>query len=169
MLWSLTDGKVRRARIADAAGLGAVHSAAWMATYRGIIPHDELEHMVSRRTPAWWRSAIRSRDTVLVLEIGGEIIGYATCGCARLPCDHDGEIYEIYLKPEYQGLGYGELLFEGCRGALDHKGFKGVIVWVLADNDRAVSFYWARGGRPVSKCSERFGGTRLLKIAYAFE
>ena len=46
----------------------------------------------------WWANAIRRAATVLVVEIGGKIAGYATIGRNRareLP--QQGEIYELYL------------------------------------------------------------------------
>jgi len=165
MLWSLTDVEVRRARLSDAADLIGVHQASWWGAYHGLIPHNQLEHMISRRTLAWWRSTIRSRDEVLLLAVGGTVAGYATCGPARRQTGPQGEIYELYMAPAYQGLGFGECLFEGCRACLDRKGLNGLIVWVLADNHTAIDFYWGRGGRPHSESVEHFGGRTLKKIA----
>ncbi|MGF1650073.1 MAG: GNAT family N-acetyltransferase [Hyphomicrobiaceae bacterium] len=170
MLWSRTSADVRPARVSDAEGLVLVHREAWLSAYRGLIPHDQLEQLVTRRTPSWWRSAIRSKDRVTVLESDGEIVGYATCGRARgRSATFEGEIYELYLRPDHQGLGYGEYLFEACRALLDERGYRGLLVWVLSDNDRALSFYWARGGRAVARTTERFGNVRLGKIALGWD
>ena len=51
-------------------------------------------------------------STFLVIEVAGVIAGYATLGLNRarsLP--QEGEVYEIYLRPEYQGIGLGRILF----------------------------------------------------------
>ena len=71
-------------------------------------------------------------------------------GSSRQRAPYQGEIYELYLDPIYQGLGLGEHLFEGCRHALDMRKLNGLIVWALLDNTAACDFYWRRGGRPIA-------------------
>lgn len=168
MLSIRTDAIVRPARMSDASALAAVHRDTWLQTYRGMIPHCELESMLKRRRAVWWRSAIAAGETILALELSGDLIGYATCGRARCRRLAGGEIYELYLLPTYQGLGLGEVLFEGCRGVLDESGYQGLIIWVLAENDPAQNFYWARGGRPIAKTHQRIGSTRLEKVAFVW-
>jgi hypothetical protein len=46
---------------------------------------------------------------------------------------------------------------------------RGLVVWALAENIAARTFYWHRGGRPAGHGFERFGGKRLKKIAFAWE
>jgi 4-hydroxy-tetrahydrodipicolinate reductase len=104
---------------------------------------------------------VRSGDSVLVLEFAGKLVGYATYGSARQRGPFQGEIYELYLDPVCQGLGFGEHLFEGCRHALDMRKLRGLIVWALLDNTAACDFYWRRGGRPVTNAFTRIGGARL--------
>jgi ribosomal protein S18 acetylase RimI-like enzyme len=103
-----------------------------------------------------------------VLEVAGKVAGYATCGVTRTRGKQQGEIYEIYLTPTHQGLGFGEHLFEACRYALDMRRLKGLVVWALADNDAAISFYWRRGGRPIAKRADKIGGAKLSKLAFAW-
>lgn len=165
MLGSSSEFKIRKAKPGDAKALGDVFSATWQQAYRGIIPELHLDNMIRRRSLEWWKSAIRSGDDILVLEVSGHTAGYATLGPARSKGAYAGEIYELYVAPTHQGLGFGEVLFEACRGMLDQRRMKGLIVWVLAENTMASDFYWRRGGRPVAKSFERIGGTKLEKIA----
>ena len=79
-----------------------------------------------------------------------------------------GEVYELYVKPEYQGIGLGTRLFLASRKELARFGFDSVVVWALADNDNACRFYHNAGGRKVARASERFGEVALTKIAYAW-
>jgi ribosomal protein S18 acetylase RimI-like enzyme len=169
MLGAGLDVEVRRARIGDAADLADLFRDSWRSTYRGIIPHTHLENMIRRRGPARWRSAIRSGEMVLLVEYQGKLIGYATCGTARSRGAQKGEIYEIYLLPDYQGLGFGEFLFEACRFRLDQRRLRGLVVWALAENCQAINFYWNLGGRPLVSSYERIGGVRLEKIAFAWD
>lgn len=160
---------VRRAEPRDAEAITAVHDAAWRYAYEGMIPATELARIVTRRGPRWWDRAIRRGTAILVLEVGGAICGYATVGPNRarnLP--QKGEVYEIYLKPEYQGIGLGTRLFLAARRELARFGFDSIVVWALADNDGACRFYGNAGGRKIARANERFGEVALSKIAYAF-
>lgn len=112
---------------------------------------------------------MRSGEKILVLEVAGALVGYATLGTARTRSRYQGEIYELYLIPTYQGLGFGEYLFEACRSALDAQRLKGLIVWALIDNPVATAFYWRRGGRPFTSAFDRIGGKKLEKAAFVWE
>ncbi len=134
MLGSGSKVRVRSGKPADATALARIFKDAWLLAYRGIIPHLHLESMVRQRSTEWWRDALKSGDSALVLEMAGTVAGYATIGSSRQRGPFQGEIYELYLDPIYQGLGLGEHLFEGCRHALDMRKLSGLIVWALLDN-----------------------------------
>ena len=161
---------VRSAEVRDAEAIAAVHDTAWHFAYDGIIPAKELARIIARRGPRWWHRAIRRGTAILVLEAGGEICGYATFGPNRARnLDHKGEVYEIYVKPEYQGIGLGTRLFLAARRELFRFGFDTVVVWGLSDNENACRFYRNAGGRKVAHASERFGDVSLTKIAFAWD
>lgn len=162
--------ELRRGVDADADAIASVHDAAWTEAYAGILPYSALNRMIRRRGPQWWANAIRRSTVILVLEIDGMIAGYATLGRNRVrTLPYQGEIYELYLRPEYQGLGLGTRLFLAARSELRRRKLAGTVVWVLCDNERAISFYRNAGGRPVAEGSEFFDGTRLGKIAFAWD
>jgi ribosomal protein S18 acetylase RimI-like enzyme len=169
MLGASSQCEVRRGNLSDAPALSEIFRLTWSEAYLGVIPHLHLDSMIRRRGTEWWRSTIKSGSGVLVLQVGGVIAGYATLGAARTRGKYEGEIYELYVTPTHQGLGFGELLFEGCRHQLDTRQLSGLIVWALADNARATEFYWHRGGRPAGSGFERFGDKRLKKIAFAWD
>ncbi|WP_173934155.1 GNAT family N-acetyltransferase [Chelativorans sp. Marseille-P2723] len=161
---------IRRATRRDAEAIAAVHDRAWRLTYAGIIPHRVLTRMIGRRGPQWWANAIGRSATVLVLEIGGEIAGYATLGRNRArELRQAGEIYELYLSPEYQGIGLGRRLFESAREMLSAHGFEGVVVWALEENNAAISFYEGIGGRDAAEGVEVFDNKALRKIAFVWD
>lgn len=161
--------EIRRAKPADAGAVAETHDEAWRNAYRGIIPGAELEKLISRRGPAWWESAIRKGSRIALLGFGDRIAGYANYGRNRArSLFYDGEIYEIYLRPEFQGLGFGRRLFTAARRDLAQSGLKSLVVWALSDNDPAVEFYRALGGRAVARSSEKFGAKTLDKVAFAW-
>ena len=162
--------EIRRAVPADAQGIADTHDAAWTNAYSGIVPHQALGKMIRRRGAEWWRRAILKATAIFVVEADGEIVGYATLGRNRVSTlPFDGEIYEIYLKPEYQGVGFGARLFLAARRELARRGLKGTTVWVLAENSPAMAFYENAGGRAVAKGNEHFDGKTMDKIAYAWD
>jgi ribosomal protein S18 acetylase RimI-like enzyme len=162
--------EIRRAKMADAAAVAETHDQAWRTAYQGIIPGDELNKLINRRGADWWESAIRKGSRISVLQFGNHIAGYANYGRNRArSLFYDGEIYELYLRPEYQGLGFGRRLFTAARKDLIQSGLKSLVVWALSENDMALDFYRALGGRAVARSSERFGAKALDKVAYAWQ
>lgn len=162
--------EIRRADPRDAEAIADVHDRAWRGAYAGIIPHRALTAMIGRRGPGWWANAIRRSATVLVLEIGGEIAGYATLGRNRArELKQAGEIYELYLSPEYQGVGFGRRLLQAARETLAAHGLKGLVIWALEENTGAISFYEGAGGRNTAEGVEVFDSKALRKIAFVWD
>lgn len=160
---------VRSAGPADGVPLVQLHEEAWRLAYRGIIPALTLERMIVRRTAASFARAPAAGGAVLVVTFGDTIAGYASIGRARSVVAHcTGEIYELYLKPEYQGVGLGRRLFSAARRKLAAGGHQGHVVWALAANEQACAFYAAHGGRPSCHQSEALGGASLEKIAFCW-
>jgi ribosomal protein S18 acetylase RimI-like enzyme len=161
--------EIRRAKASDAAAVADTHDEAWRGAYQGVIPGIELERLVTRRGPDWWDSAIRKGSRISILAFGDKVAGYANYGRNRArSLFYEGEIYELYLRPEYQGLGFGRRLFTSARRDLAQSGLKSLVVWALSDNDPAVDFYRALGGKAVARSSERFGEKSLDKVAFAW-
>jgi ribosomal protein S18 acetylase RimI-like enzyme len=161
--------EIRRANASDAAAIADAHDEAWRTAYQGIIPGAELRRLINRRGPAWWDSAIRKGSRIALLQFGDKIAGYANYGRNRSrSLYYDGEIYELYLRPEYQGLGFGRRLFTAARRDLAQSALKSLIVWALSESENAVKFYRALGGKPVARSSEKFGARVLDKVAFGW-
>lgn len=162
--------EVRRADPQDARDIAGVHRKVWISSYAGLIPHKPLVHMIERRREDWWRRATRGPSTLLVLEVAGKIAGYATIGANRIKAlKQEGEIYELYLLPEYQGIGLGSYFFRECRAILRALNMTGLVVWCLEDNDHAVTFYRAMGGMDVAEGMEDFDGRSLKKLGFVWK
>jgi len=161
--------EVRPAEPEDVPAITDVHHRAWLHAYTGIIPYKSLRSMVERRGVKWWGRAIHGSTSILVLDVGGTLAGYATLGLNRaraLP--QEGEIYEIYLLPEYQGIGLGKRLFSEARRLLCSLGCQGLVIWSLEENEGAISFYRSAGGIDIAEGSERFADKALRKIAFVW-
>lgn len=161
---------IRRARGEDAAALSEVFDTAWREAYQGIIPGVALERMVARRGPRWWLSTIGRSRPLAVLDVGETIVGYVSYGrCRDRSLPAEGEIDEIYLAPEYQGLGFGRRLFKAARNDLGDRGIKRMAVWALIDNERGCAFYRGLGGSMIAETTERVAGANLSKVAFLFQ
>src|SRR6186997_680532 len=162
--------EVRRAKPSDATGIATTHDEAWRGAYQGVIPGPELDKLINRRGAQWWDSAIRKGSRIAVLAFGDSLAGYANYGRNRArSLYYDAEIYELYLRPEFQGLGFGRRLFSSARKDMAQSGLKSMVVWALSDNQPAIEFYRALGGRAVARSSERFGSKVLDKVAFAWQ
>ncbi|MBN9252831.1 MAG: GNAT family N-acetyltransferase, partial [Mesorhizobium sp.] len=98
------------------------------------------------------------------------IAGYATIGRNRArELRQQGEIYELYLRPEYQGIGLGSRLFAAARQRLKDHGLKGMVVWALEENENALAFYAGAGGRDIAEGVEVFEQKAVKKVAFVWE
>lgn len=157
----------RWSRHSDAQTLARIYREAWRYAYAGLIPGLTLERMVARRGATWWGRRHGPRAHVLVVELDGEIRGYAMlgpCRSRRFRCA--GEIYELYIDPVCHGAGLGRALFEAARHWLDQQTHDDLIVWSLAVNEIGCRFYRALGGRPAAHGRVRLGETTFERIAY---
>lgn len=162
--------EIRHGDPRDSRAIAEVHRVSWMQAYSGLIPHKPLVQMVDRRGESWWRKATRGPATLLVADVAGTVAGYATLGLNRaraLP--QEGEIYEIYLRPEYQGMGLGRSLFGEARGLLKSLGCRGAVAWCLEDSHIADRFFRMAGGRDIAEGMEDFDGKDLKKIGFVWD
>lgn len=161
---------IRRARGTDAADLSDVFDAAWREAYQGVIPGVALARFVSRRSPAAWQGMIAGGRKLALVEFGDRVVGYAAYGRARdRTLRADGEVDELYVAPDCQGIGLGTRLFRAVRNDLADRGLTRIGVWALAANERALAYYDRRGGVRTAQAVERLSGVCLPKIGFVFD
>jgi GNAT superfamily N-acetyltransferase len=144
--------KLRPAVREDAMAVAHVHVRAWQVAYRGLMPADYLaglrpEERAQRYDFATLAPALdATRPRTLVAIEADTILGFATVSAAR---DEDvtgrGELCALYVEPDCWGRGIGMALAAAARGDLQHLGFDGALLWVVAGNSRAEQFYRADG------------------------
>ena len=129
----------------------------------GFSSKDRAENV--RRTAEVSALLADAGVVVLVADVAGTVAGYATLGLNRaraLP--QDGEVYELYMRPEYQGIGLGYALFGEARRLLKFLECRGVVVWCLEDSENAVRFFRSNGGTDVVEGIEDFERCRLVDV-----
>jgi GNAT superfamily N-acetyltransferase len=159
---------MRWSTAADADGLADLHRAAWRYAYAGIIPGLTLERMIARRGRSWWAPIHERGFHALVAESRDGLSGYATLGRAREGPARTGEIYELYVRPEYHGCGVGRGLFARGRRELARRELDRLVIWALAENTVACRFYAAMGGTEHAAVVDRFCGVPLAKIGFSW-
>ncbi len=169
--------ELRPARPGDAAAIARVHVETWRATYAGIVSDAYLVTMTESKQALQWNHTIRGAvapEAVLVAESkdlpGGRIVGFGSCGRARgrpRGGSGSGEVFTLYVAPDWQGRGAGRLLLEGLLSLLNEGGLGEAVVWVL-DANPARFFYEALGSRRIAERKQRFAGVELDEAAYAW-
>lgn len=138
--------------MADGAAIAAIHVASWKATYPGMVGTQGLRALTpDDRLPMWTRilGEPESPVHVWVAEIDGAVAGFCSIGPARAVAGA-GELFTIYLDPGCAGRGLGHALITRAEQGMIKRGFTRAILWVLAENTSARTFYerhgWAADG-----------------------
>lgn len=160
---------MRAASAADAQGIARVHVGSWRTTYKGIVPDEHLANLSEEKRAAFWGKYVAdlpARSHVFVaLDAAGQIVGFTNGGVNReVNSEFDGEVMAIYLMKDHQGSGVGRRLLQESIDRLTADGFKGMMIWVLADNT-ACGFYERMGGKVVAEKRETIGGKPLKELA----
>ena len=172
---------VRRAALADVAGIARVHVQSWHATYAGILPTAEIErHTLARRAGTWARLLDRTTAVVFVAARSDGVLGFSNTGPFRVTegqaqdegpgqrlGEGEGELNALYLLPTAQRQGIGRQLFDAGANALRVAGFTAMRCWVLHGNP-AIAFYERLGGERVASKTFSVEGATVAEHCYRF-
>lgn len=165
--------QLRRATAADAPTLAAIHVAAWHAAYQGLVPDTHLQNFtVEKRTAAFAAAIAAGAEETYLAEAHGDAVGILTIGASRdadLDARACGEIWGIYLLPTAWRRGIGKTLVHAAERILCSRGYYQIVLWVLAGNVAARSFYTAMGFAPDGATKLVQLGTGLQAVRYAKE
>jgi ribosomal protein S18 acetylase RimI-like enzyme len=169
-------GRIRRARLDDAAAVAYVHVAGWRETYPGIVPARTLASMDVFSRTRYWAQVLdnkRNRTDIFVAEmpIDGEerVVGFGVNGPEQVGLrDYSGEFHALYVLKVGQGQGLGTRLMTTMAAALTTRGMTACTVWALRDNWRARRFYEKMGGKLVSDRPLMFDGIQVMEVAYGW-
>lgn len=176
---TVSDVRFRPASVEDAWAVARVQNAAWLETYKGLVPDELLASLTDEVRAHQWQAILADPNkfksiAVYVVERDDELIGFGQACRQRfdglLNQGYDGEISGIYLLKRAQGRGYGRRLFETVIDALAADGCKAVSLWVLRENTQARKFYEHLGGRALSEQQEEnVPGGVITEVAYGWD
>jgi GNAT superfamily N-acetyltransferase len=163
---------IREANISDAAGLARVSVDSWRSTYSGIIPQEYLDSLTYENRTSRWEERLSNLDgpgfTFIVEDGFSNIIGYAgglKGNSGNLV--YTGEVGDIYLQKEFQGMGIGRRLMATVALRLKEFGHNSLLIWVFEENPYRI-FYESLGGILIDEKEIESGGTKLTGVAYGW-
>lgn len=172
---------IRKARVSDAPAVGRVYVKTWRSAYAGVVPDRVLVGMSEVNQAGTWHRYIENtkgsvvmvaeadRDRIVAVGSAGPARGAGeTVGPARSAGEALGEVYTLYVDPDWQGRDIGRSLLASLFGALAAEGRSRAIIWVLAANPSRF-FYEAVGGVRTVERIEKLWGTELPEIGYCWD
>ncbi len=160
---------VRPALPADARAIARLDVETWRSTYAGMLSANYLVGLSVPRREFGWRMAIlrEPRDVRVAVDGAGRIRGFGSCGPSRSAARFPGEVFTLYVAPDFQNQGIGRRLLIALFRRLVASGLDAAIVWVLRDNP-ARFFYERLQGRLVSHKPIPIGSSRVEALAYGW-
>ena len=156
-------------------GLGRIHVASWRAAYVDLIPASVLAELSVEARAEMWRRILKATRPQLVWvaehsHAEPRIVGFVSAQAVR---DEDldrrsvGEVYAIYTLEEVWGRGVGRALMVAALKDLRAAGFREVVLWALAGNERAGQFYQRMGFElDGARKLEAMGDATLEEVRY---
>jgi len=121
---------------AEFRGKAHVHWATWHAAYTGLIDQSYLNKFTPEKCE---EIAYRWPDNILIAKDGERVLGFVGYDDGGEDAPDTGEIFALYVLPEYWGTGVGQRLFNAGTERL--KAYRKLALWVLKGNARAIRFY----------------------------
>ena len=135
--------EVREAILKDVETISRIYALSWKEGYRGIISEKYLDALKEDYWISFFTKGIEEKTIFAkVLLDNNLIIGCIAYGMARESAYEGwGEIYSLYLLPNYYDRGLGSLLINEAMQEFKEAHHKGIYLWVLEENKRARRFY----------------------------
>jgi ribosomal protein S18 acetylase RimI-like enzyme len=160
---------IRAARVEDAGPIARLDVETWQATYAGILATPYLVGLTPARREAGWAGLLRRepRDVRVALAGGDMVIGFGSCGSSRGDADFTGEVFTLYVAPDWQNHGVGRRLLLALFERLAAQGYGSAVIWVLRENP-ARFFYQRLGGKEVRRKLLPFNGSHVAASGYGW-
>src|SRR3954451_16854776 len=158
---------IRAARPGDARRIARLDVETWRAAYAGILTTQFLVGLSAQRREVGWATVIEREphDVRVAVDGEGEIVGFGSCGRNRDSAEHAGEVFTLYVAPDWQNQGIGRALLLALFGRLVAQGCASAIIWVLRANPGRF-FYRRLGGRGIRHKKFVVGRKRMEEEGY---
>ena len=151
----MTEVTYRDAGIADAAAVADLFARTFVETFAHLYSQEDLHSFLGGMTAQAFAAEIATAGFALRLaESGGEPIGFAKLGRAKLPVESpEGtlELMQIYVLKPWQGQGIAQELYGWAEDEARRRGGTHLQLTVYIDNHRARRFYDRQGFADVGR------------------
>ena len=129
----------------------------------------------NRQQKGEWQSWLQETEAVIA-GLDGRDIGFCAYGRVRTRLAGDrgpiprfaGEIYALYVHPDYWRQGIGRALLRAGFDGLRQGGMPSALLWVQAKNDPAIALYLSEGGEKCGKRMIEIEGKTVKETAIGF-
>ena len=139
---------IRKRKIEDSDELAHSIALVWNTTYKGIVDDDFLKGLLDNenKNAKRLKNNINDQSNYYVLTLQDKIIGWIDYTLDSDKYENAAEIHSLYILKEYQGNGYGRLLYNYAVKNIMKKGIKKLIIGCL-DGNPSNDFYKHLGGK----------------------
>lgn len=152
----------------DKMEISKIYEKSWKYAYKDIIPQEYLDSIPKGN---WVKKLDNPNRKTLVYIDNGKMIGTSSFGKSRFKqFDNWGEIFSIYLLPDYINKGYGKILMKSVVLELRKLGYDNIFLWCFEENIRARHFY-EQFGFLLTKdyLDANIGGKNLREVRYIYK
>lgn len=169
---------IRKATQDDIPTIAALHIEGWKGAYGGIVDQAYLDSLtVEKRIKDWQGWLAAEESEVFLAEEDGKPAGFVVIGRTKTPPpgsspirpSHSGEIYALYLHPDFWRKGIGTTLIKHAARELKERKHSTVCLWVLDANVRARAFYEKMGGQKIGNKMIEIGPSKLKEVCYGWK
>ncbi len=133
----------------DLKSIAGLHARSWQKFYRGALSDTYLNEKVHEDRLNVWAKRLTTpsvNQKVFVAKSNGTLVGFICIFKSHDP-KWGALIDNLHIDPNWQRKGLGaQLMKMAFKWVADQNPTSKFYLWVLADNQRAISFYKTCGG-----------------------
>lgn len=154
---------VRKANLKDIKSIGKIYTESWKITYRGMIAQEYLESLNIQDAEDKWERFLNDKNNILlVAEKDHKVIGFiAGCGTDIAT---QAELYALYTDINLKNMGIGSKLLTSLIIELKNTEMQSLIVWAMAQNINAISYYKHKGALEYQDRINTLGNERIKDL-----
>lgn len=153
----------RKATAEDCYSIAELKGIVWNTTYKGIYSDEKLIGYDVQKNEQIMRNILNNPEIeIYVATDEDRVVGFMTCGKPYKPFKHyEQEVGLLYIFKDYQKRGIGRAFIEIAHTQVKEAGYREFVVAVNRQNENAIQFYLAMGGKIVLSEEQQ------LRIAFA--
>ena len=157
---------IRKRTVEDSDELAHAIAVVWNTTYQKIVDKEFLKSLFDneKETSERLKSNLKEQPYYYVLTLQNKIIGWIHFDLTS-DKENTATIHALYVLKEYQGNGYGKLLYNFALKEIRKHKIKKLVIGCL-DGNPANNFYQHLGGKKIG--NNLFRGKYLENI-YLFD